>query len=220
MRLWPSLAQLFFCVLEFRYLRKIRESAYWGKVRKYFLIDDSVRSGKEMLAGIVKRDGVGTLVGSRTAGYFLGASPFRFFHDKYFLLLAVGDGTVPVLPGIGRIEGVGVTPDVFVEPCRMYCAEHHPVLERPSSWYLPAQSAGLGRFRSPHRCATPAQRILAEPCHGTFSVSRRVSSATVARRRDRAMFGRTRSWRRRSPNAARTNRCIAFPIFKRRPLAT
>lgn len=112
------------------YLNKIRESAYWQNVPKYFLIDDSVRSGKEMLAGIIKRDGLGTLVGSTTAGYFLGASPFRLFDDKYFLLLAIGDGTVPVLPGIGRIEGVGVTPDIFIEPCRMYCAEHDPVLEK------------------------------------------------------------------------------------------
>jgi carboxyl-terminal processing protease len=112
------------------YLRKIRESAYWGNARKYFLIDDSVRSGKEMLAGLVKRDGLGTLVGSTTAGYFLGASPFRFFDDKYLLLLAIGDGTIPVVPGVGVIEGIGIEPDVLVAPCRMYCSGRDPQLEK------------------------------------------------------------------------------------------
>src|SRR5690606_2715019 len=43
------------------YLTRLRERSFWRKVPKYFLIDDSVRSGKEMLAGIVRRDGLGTL---------------------------------------------------------------------------------------------------------------------------------------------------------------
>ncbi|MFO7288017.1 MAG: S41 family peptidase [Gammaproteobacteria bacterium] len=110
------------------YLTTLRESAFWRAVPKYFLIDDSVRSGKEMLTGIIKRDGLGILVGSKTAGYFLGASPFRFFDDKYLLLLAVGGGGA--LPGIGRIEGVGIEPDIVVEPCRRYCAGRDPILEK------------------------------------------------------------------------------------------
>lgn len=110
------------------YLTTLRESRFWQDVPKYFLIDDTVRSGKEMLAGIVKRDGIGTLVGARTAGFFLGASPFRFFDDKYFLLLAIaGDGA---FPGIGRIEGVGIEPDVAVEPCRKHCQGRDPILEK------------------------------------------------------------------------------------------
>jgi carboxyl-terminal processing protease len=112
------------------YLRKIRASAYWRSRPNYFLIDDSVRSGKEMLAGLIKRDRLGTLVGSTTAGYFLGASPFRFADDKYLLLLAIGDGTVPVVPGIGVIEGLGIEPDVFVAPCRIYCSGRDPQLEK------------------------------------------------------------------------------------------
>src|SRR5690606_23645663 len=112
------------------YLTRLRERSFWRKVPKYFMIDDSGRSGKEMLAGIVRRDGLGTLVGSRTAGYFLGASPFRFFDDRSLLLLAVGDGAVPVLPGIGRIEGVGIPPDVIVEPCRRYCEGRDPILAK------------------------------------------------------------------------------------------
>lgn len=110
------------------YLRTLRARTFWQGVPKYFLIDDSVRSGKEMLAGIVKRDRLGTLVGSKTAGYFLGASPFRFFDDKYLLLLAIaGNGEVP---GVGRVEGVGIAPDVEVEPCRRYCAGRDPILEK------------------------------------------------------------------------------------------
>ena len=112
------------------YLASIKGSLFLSEVQKYFLIDDSVRSGKEMLAGIVKRDGLGTLVGSTTAGYFLGASPFRFFDDKYFLLLAIGSGTIPTIPGVGQIEGIGIEPHVSVEPCRMHCAGRDPQFER------------------------------------------------------------------------------------------
>jgi carboxyl-terminal processing protease len=111
------------------YLAKIRESAFLSQIPKYYLVDDSVRSGKEMLAGIIKRDGLGTLVGSTTAGYFLGASPSRFFDDKYFLLLAIGDGTIPVVPGVGQIEGFGIEPDVLVDPCRMHCLGRDPQFE-------------------------------------------------------------------------------------------
>jgi carboxyl-terminal processing protease len=112
------------------YLAKLRESPHLREIPKYFLIDDSVRSGKEMLAGIVKRDEIGTLVGSTTAGYFLGASPFRFFDDKYFLLLAIGDGSIPIVPGVGQIEGIGIEPDVFVERCRMHCSGRDPQFEK------------------------------------------------------------------------------------------
>jgi carboxyl-terminal processing protease len=112
------------------YLAKIKSSPFLQAVPKYFLIDGSVRSGKEMLAGIVKRDKLGTLVGSTTAGYFLGASPFRFFDDKYLLLLAIGDGTVPVVPGVGRIEGIGIAPDVFVARCLMHCSGRDLQLEK------------------------------------------------------------------------------------------
>lgn len=112
------------------YLTKIRDSRFLSAIPKYFLIDETVRSGKEMLAGIIKRDELGTLVGSTTAGSFLGASPFRFFGDKYFLLLAVGDGTIPTVPGIGQIEGVGIEPDVFAAPCRMHCSGIDPQYEK------------------------------------------------------------------------------------------
>ena len=110
------------------YLEKLRESPYLVGIPKYFLIDDGSRSGKELVAGIIKRAGIGTLVGSTTAGNYLGASPFRLFDEKYFLYVAIGGGGE--IPGIGVIEGVGIEPDVAVAPCRTYCSGHDPQLER------------------------------------------------------------------------------------------
>jgi carboxyl-terminal processing protease len=100
------------------YLEPLHKSAFLESVPKYFLIDDGVRSGKEMLAAMIKRDQIGTLVGSKTAGGFLGAGPFRLLNDRYFLLLAVRGGVLPNLP---PIEGVGVKPDVAVAACRARC---------------------------------------------------------------------------------------------------
>ncbi len=97
------------------YLDKLRTSEHLAKVPKYVLIDDGVRSGKEWLAGTVKAEKLGTLVGSKTAGMFLGGAPHRFFDDKCLLYLAEHTFTPP---GIGPIEGIGVAPDVTVTPCR------------------------------------------------------------------------------------------------------
>jgi carboxyl-terminal processing protease len=108
------------------YLAELRSNPELQRVRKYALIDDGVRSGKELLAGTLKRERIATLVGSRTAGAFLGGSPFRFAEDRYLLLVAVG-AFVP--PGIGPIEGVGIEPDVPVAPCKSYCAGHDPALD-------------------------------------------------------------------------------------------
>jgi C-terminal processing protease CtpA/Prc len=58
---------------------------------------------------------------------FLAGSPYRFFDDRYLLYLAV-EAFEP--PGVGRIEGVGVLPDVEVAPCRKYCAGKDPQLDK------------------------------------------------------------------------------------------
>ena len=108
------------------YLERLRRGSYLRRIPKYFLIDDTVRSGKEMLAAIIKRDGIGTLIGSTTAGYFLQGRMNRLFDEKYFLYVAVGGASVP---GIGRIEGIGIEPDHYVAPCRMYCRGSDPPLE-------------------------------------------------------------------------------------------
>jgi len=110
------------------YLQALRASAYLMSVPRFFLIDDSVRSGKEAVAGIVKRDGVATLVGSRTAGAYLAGRMNRLFDGQYFLYIASG-GTGS-LEGVGRIEGVGIEPDVFVQPCVRYCGGEDPVARK------------------------------------------------------------------------------------------
>ncbi len=109
------------------YLEPVRTNAYLASIPKYFLIDDGVRSGKEMLASMIRRDKIGTLVGSKTAGMYLGAAPIRLVDDRYFLLLAVRGGVLPNLP---PIEGIGVRPDVAVEACRARCAAPDTELAR------------------------------------------------------------------------------------------
>ena len=110
------------------YLEGLRASSYLMSIPRFFLVDDSVRSGKEAVAGIIRRDGLGTLVGSRTAGAFLAGQMNRMFDGRYFLYVATaGTGSYE---GVGRIEGVGIAPDVRVEPCRAYCAGRDTVFER------------------------------------------------------------------------------------------
>jgi carboxyl-terminal processing protease len=109
------------------YLEKLQDSAYLARVPKYFLIDDGVRSGKEWVSGSVKSQKLGTLVGSKTAGMFLAGAPYHFFDDRYLLYLAV-EAFEP--PGIGKIEGVGIAPDVPVAPCRKYCAGKDPQFDK------------------------------------------------------------------------------------------
>jgi carboxyl-terminal processing protease len=109
------------------YLSAVRFMRVQNPVPVYFLIDDSVRSGKELLAAIVRRDRLGTLVGSATAGYYLSGRMNRLLDNRYFLYVAVG--TFPT-PGTGEIEGVGVVPDIEVTPCRQHCVGSDPILDR------------------------------------------------------------------------------------------
>lgn len=73
------------------------------------LVDDSVRSGKEILAFGFRRYGIGRVFGSRTAGAVTGGRVF-FLPDDSLLYLAVNSATVD-----GEIlEGKGVEPDILV----------------------------------------------------------------------------------------------------------
>lgn len=122
------------------YLQKLRESSYLMSIPKYFLIDDGVRSGKELLAQIVRDEQIGTLVGSRTAGAYLGGLAHRLFDDRYLLFVAAGDDaieeTVGPIPRIENstdmsgVEGRGIPPDELVLPCRVSCAGRDPQLDR------------------------------------------------------------------------------------------
>ena len=109
------------------YLAPVRFMQVQRPVPVYFLIDDTVRSGKELLAGVVRRDNLGTLVGSTTAGYYLAGRMNRVLDDRYFLYVAVSEFPTP---GTGEIEGVGVAPDVEVTPCREHCSGQDLILER------------------------------------------------------------------------------------------
>ena len=108
------------------YLEKLKTSAYLGRILKYMLIDDGVRSGKEWIAASIRQQKLGTLVGSTTAGYFLGGRANQPFDGKYFLYVAIGAFEPE---GIPPIEGKGVAPDVAVAPCRVLCAGRDPQLD-------------------------------------------------------------------------------------------
>lgn len=71
------------------------------------VIDESVTSGKELLAHAFARSGRGWLVGRNTAGAVLGGS-LHLIGEEHALYLAQADVTVD---GV-RLEGIGVTPDV------------------------------------------------------------------------------------------------------------
>lgn len=108
------------------YLAPLRASPHLMSVPKFFLIDDGVRSGKEMLAAMVKQEKLGTLIGSKTRGAFLVAVPVQPIDGKYFLLVA-GYDSLPV--DVPSIEGVGVRPDIEVAPCSAFCGGRDAPLE-------------------------------------------------------------------------------------------
>lgn len=108
------------------YLSVLTTDPYFQGIAKTFLINEGVRSGKEWLAAIVKRDKIGMLVGTKTAGAFIGGGPVDLGTDKYFLYLAMREFNPPDIP---KIEGVGVDPDVIVGDCRQFCNGQDPVLE-------------------------------------------------------------------------------------------
>lgn len=140
---------------DLRYLTRLRTSGYLARIPKYVLIDDGVRSGKEWVAAVARRDGIATLVGSRTAGAFLGGLANHLFNDKYFLYVA-GREFVP--PGIGPLEGIGVQPDVAVKPCPRFCRGSDPQLSAALRMIRTAPSSRAaalvwrpGPFRFGHR---------------------------------------------------------------------
>lgn len=101
------------------YLKLLTSDTFLKKLPKVFLIDEGVASGKEWVAAIVKRDKIGKLIGSRTAGAFIAGAPFDdILGNRFFLYLAVQEFKPADIP---VIEGVGVSPDVDVPSCNRYC---------------------------------------------------------------------------------------------------
>ncbi|MDK1376431.1 MULTISPECIES: S41 family peptidase [unclassified Sinorhizobium] len=97
-------------------------NSHWRKP-VILLVDATTRSGNEVLAFALQRHGA-TIVGTRTAGAVAAARPF-LLTDRSILLIATHrvevDGT--------DLEGVGVAPDIAVEPKLEYSAGEDPILE-------------------------------------------------------------------------------------------
>jgi len=140
------------------YLKPIQESPYLMSIPRYFVIDDSVRSGKEMIAATAARDHLAELVGSRSAGAFLGAVPARIDGERYFVLIAAFDGDIPGLP---RIEGHGVTPTIRAEPCLLHCRGLDPQWERIAQLIAADSSAVAAAGPVDSRCAYDHKAMLA-----------------------------------------------------------
>lgn len=75
------------------------------------LINEGVRSGKEALAYQFKKSNRAILIGTNTKGAFtVGRGIFNNKELPYFLYLATGE----LLLDQNRIEGVGISPDIYV----------------------------------------------------------------------------------------------------------
>lgn len=89
------------------------------------LVNESSRSGKEILAHGFKTYEIGPVVGTRTAGAVVGGQIFPL-SDGSVLYLATRDVRV----NGERLEGIGVAPDVEVPFTLPYAAGRDPQLER------------------------------------------------------------------------------------------
>lgn len=89
------------------------------------LVDSGTRSGKELVAYSVKKHKLGTLVGERTAGAVMGASPF-LLSDNSLLLVASKESLVDGQ----RLEGGGVEPDIKAEGALPYADGADAQLEK------------------------------------------------------------------------------------------
>jgi carboxyl-terminal processing protease len=75
------------------------------------LVNEHTSGAAEMVAGFVQENGLGKVVGTKTAGRLLGGRGFKIGHD-YILMLPVGAYLSWKGP---RYEGNGIEPDVPVD---------------------------------------------------------------------------------------------------------
>jgi carboxyl-terminal processing protease len=108
------------------YLKTLTHDPFYTGLSKVFLINGGVRSGKEWLAAIVKRDHLGRLVGSKTAGAFMGGEHVKLPDNRYFLYVAVKEFNPPDIP---PIEGLGIEADDAVADCQHNCEGQDPPLQ-------------------------------------------------------------------------------------------
>jgi carboxyl-terminal processing protease len=101
------------------------------------LVNGGTRSGKEILAYGFRAYGRGEVIGSRTAGAVLAGRAY-LLSDGSLLLLAVAD----VVVDGQRLEGVGVTPTIFVPFPLEYAQGKDPQLDRAVDMLSRAVGAG------------------------------------------------------------------------------
>ncbi|MDX6527397.1 MAG: carboxyl-terminal processing protease, partial [Gaiellales bacterium] len=99
------------------------ENVKWRKPVA-MLVNGGTRSGKEVLAYGFKKYRLGEVIGTRTEGAVLAATAFLI--GRGLLLLAVEDVQVDG----ERLEGVGVTPTIEVQPGPASGAGADPQLSR------------------------------------------------------------------------------------------
>lgn len=99
-------------------------SATWRKP-VVLLVNGNSRSGKEMVALVMKQHALATLVGQRTAGAVLAGTPLRLSNGD-LLYLAVEDVEVD---GV-RLEGQGVPVDVEVPDPLPFASGKDPQLDK------------------------------------------------------------------------------------------
>ncbi|NTX51031.1 S41 family peptidase [Myxococcus sp. CA039A] len=107
--------------------REGRRNAWSATWRKpvVLLVNGNSRSGKEMVALVMKQHALATLVGQRTAGAVLAGTPLRLSTGD-LLYLAVEDVEVD---GV-RLEGQGVPVDVDVPDSLAFASGKDPQLDK------------------------------------------------------------------------------------------
>jgi carboxyl-terminal processing protease len=104
------------------------------------LINEGTRSAKEILAFGFQRYGIGQTIGSKTAGAVVAGRPF-LMKDGSLLYLAVVDVSIDG----ERLEGKGVTPDVFVSAPLPYSQGADPQKQKAIESVLTALTKSVAR---------------------------------------------------------------------------
>lgn len=109
-----------------KFLDELKNNSELALAKKVLLTDETVRSGKEWITAVFKKEKLGTVIGTKTAGAFLSGAGLKPVNGKYFLYVA-GQEFKP--DGIDPIEGIGVSPDIEILGCKLNCGDSDPQLE-------------------------------------------------------------------------------------------
>jgi carboxyl-terminal processing protease len=127
---------------EFKAIITPRAKTYDGKL--VILVDGLTASSAEMFAGGLRDLGRARVFGSRTAGASLPATIDKLPNGDRFKYAVARDE----LPGGQPIEGIGVLPDVLIEPRREdLLAARDPALEAAVAWIRNLEPANAEDMR-------------------------------------------------------------------------